>query len=320
MTKPFTPEDNPLEAVAFQEFLREFGDLISVRAKVEDYELTLVATVLGNLFFRHLDSDERKRWHRTVRAAHYYLDRGALKRTRESCESYVRIANHIPQTLNHVGERRWTADQTTGDPRCEAFLGLYKTSVEELLTLIAAPVVVGFRHVYGVTHNAFNPKPDGRINVGAIDKMEEWSSVPSSLLKVGLNRHVRNAYAHSRYRILDGERLEMWDEDAQGNRTWGPEVWSFADMENLCEQLFTTCLAIVLALAVFGINYRTLIVSRGWIPADINAPNMRMGEMRRVIEQYADYNSLTLKSFDKTSNGELRLEFKTQSRGIDQTE
>jgi len=91
MTKPFTRDDNPFEAVAFQEFLREFGDLISVRAKVQDYEFGLVATVLGDLFFRRLDAGEINRWHRTVRAAHYYLDTGALKRTRESCESSVSL-------------------------------------------------------------------------------------------------------------------------------------------------------------------------------------------------------------------------------------
>jgi hypothetical protein len=320
MTKPFTRDDNPFEAVAFQEFLREFGDLISVRAKVEDYEFSLVSTVLGNLFFRRLDASERNRWHRTVRAAHHYLDMGALKRTRESCESYVRIANHIPQALNHVGEQHSAAEEAAGDLRVERFLSVYKTTVEELLTLIAAPVVVGFRHVYGVQHTAFNPKPDGRVNLGAIDKMEEWSATPSNLLKVGLNRHVRNAYAHNRFRVLDGERIEMWDEDGRGNRTWGPEVWRFAEVESLCEQLHTTCLAIVLALAVFGINYRALIVSRGWIPKNLSAPNMREGEIRRVVELYAEYNSLVVKSFDKASSGELRMELRTQSRGVDQTE
>ena len=74
----------------------------------------------------------------TVRAAHHYLDRGALKRTRESCEAYVRIADAIPAALNDVMKKRDAVDKLLGDEWIEALLALYKSMTEGLLTLIAA--------------------------------------------------------------------------------------------------------------------------------------------------------------------------------------
>ena len=95
----------------------------------------------------------------TVRAAHHYLDQGALKRTRESCEAYVRIADAIPSAFNEVFRRRDAVDRLMGDEWIEALLALYETTTEGLLTYLAAPVIVGFRHVYGVRDREFIPKP-----------------------------------------------------------------------------------------------------------------------------------------------------------------
>jgi hypothetical protein len=311
---------NPLEAIAIPELKRQFGDLLSIRAQVGDFEYGLVASILGNvLLFGQLQSAERQRWERTVRAAHYYLDRGALKRQRESCESYVRIADAMPSALNDVMKKRDAADKLLGDEWIEALLALYKSITEGLLTLIAAPVIVGFRHIYGVNGSAFNPKPDGRVDLKAIELMEDWSAAPSNLLKEGLNKHVRNAYAHQRYRILDGDIVELWDETPHGKLTWGPERWKFADVETLCDRLLTTCVAVTLALAIFGINYRKLIMDRGWMPANIAAPKLRFEDLKRLIESYAEYNSFTVISVE-AQDKELALKLQTQHRGLDQTE
>jgi hypothetical protein len=83
---------------------------------------------LGNIFLGQVGRQERERWERTVRAAHYYLDRGALKRTRESCESYVRIADAIPSALNDVMRKRDAADKLLGDEWIEALLALARPS------------------------------------------------------------------------------------------------------------------------------------------------------------------------------------------------
>jgi hypothetical protein len=311
---------NPLEAIAIPELQRQFGDLLSVRAEVGDYEYGLVASILSNLFLGRLDAAERQRFDRTVRAAHYYLDRGALKRTRESCEAYVRVVDAIPEAINDVMRKRDETERMLGDKWGEALLALYKSITEGLLTILAAPVVVGFSHVYGgIKDPAFTAKPDGRVDLKAIELMEDWSLAPSNLLKEGLNKHVRNAYAHQRYHILDDGLVEMWDEDRRGKVTWGPERWKFEAVEALCDRLLVTCQAITLALAIFGINYRQLITARGWRPANLPKRPMRLVEMRQLIQMYAAFNSFAVVSVERR-NDELHMKLKTQRRGIDQSE
>jgi hypothetical protein len=205
------------------------------------------------------------------------------------------------------------------DQWIEALLALYKSITEGLLTLLAAPVVVGFSHVHGIKDAAFTPKPDGRVDLKAIELMENWVAAPSNLLKEGLNKHVRNAYAHHRYRILDDGFVEMWDETRQGKVTWGPERWKFEAVEALCDRLLVTCSAITLALAIFGINYRKLITARGWRPSDLPKRPIRFEELRQLIQLYAAYNSFTVVSVER-HNDELHMKLKTQPRGIDQTE
>jgi hypothetical protein len=310
---------NPFEIVAGVELQRQFGDLLSVRAKMSDLEYGLVASMLANMFVLQLSAEDRKRWEQTVRAAHYYLDRGALKRTSEICQSYARINDHISGAFNDVFRKRDAVDKLMGDEWIEALLSLYKTITEGLLTIIAAPVIVGFRHVYGIKNAAFNPKPDGRIDIKAIELMEDWSLAPSNLLKEGLNRHARNAYAHHRYRILDSDIVEMWDETPQGKPTWGPQRFTFSEIQALCDRLILTCIAITLALAIFGTNYQQLMIDRGWVPPDRVTPPLRFEELSQLITLYANYNGFNVESIQK-ANEELMLNLGTRPRGIDQTE
>ena len=121
--------------------------------------------------------------------------------------------------------------------------------------------------------------------------MEDWSVAPSNLLKEGLNRHVRNAYAHQRYRILDDNVIEMWDETPQGKRTWGPKRLTFSEIQDLCDRLILTCMAITLALAIFGTNYQQLMIDRGWVPLDRVSPPLRFEELRQLVTHHGKYNS-----------------------------
>jgi hypothetical protein len=219
-----------------------------------------------------------------------------------------------------VVQRRAEAEsQANGDGRPVAFLSLYQTMCEAVVSLIAAPVIVGFCHVYGIPTQSFVFKPDGRVDINALEKMEDWLLAPSNLLKVGLNKHVRNAYSHSRYRILDGSRVQMWDETNQGKPTWGPEEWTFTQIEALCSRLELTCVAIVIALAVFGLNYSELIKARGWVPKDRQQPPLRLQEAHDLLAHTASNSSMLLKDFslqDKT----LHFELSTRPRGNDHVE
>lgn len=309
---------SPFEAFVFPEFKRKFGDLFSVRAEVGDYEYNMVVNIMSNLILLHLERDDRLHLERTVRAAHHYLDHGALKRPREVCESYLRVVNEIPGTLNRVMEKKSNADlMVDSDRRIEAFLDYYKSLYEGLMTLVVAPVVVGFALYCSSKSKEFRQKPNGRVNLRAIESMEKWIHYPSNRLKEGLNRHVRNAYAHERFRLLDGERFEMWDEDHHGKRTWGPEVWPLASLEALSHRLYVTSLGVTLALMLFGINYRKLITDRGWILKDAQAPKLRLEEARRLFGLMAEYNGFDITRFEQDERV-LRLTLVTQHRGIDQ--
>jgi hypothetical protein len=307
----------PFQELAFPEFKREFGDLFSVRAQVEDYEHGMIEGVMSDLFLMHLESADRSHWAKTVRAAHYYLDRGAINDGRAVCEAYMRVADSIPHALNRVIEKRPAARDSLGDERIEKHLSLYKTMYEGLLPIIAAPVVVGFSRCYNSKAKEFVPKPDGRVNLRAIESMEKWSANPSNRLTEGLNGHVRNAFSHERYRILDDERVEMWDQDSRGRPTWGPETWTADQLAALCHRLHLTSLGMVAALALFGINHRQLIVGRGWVPQGVQRPQLRFAEAQRLMESYAHYNSLALAKFERDGQT-LHMGFQTVHKGVDQ--
>jgi hypothetical protein len=309
---------SPFEDIAFPELQRQFGDLFSVRAQVEEYEYSMIISLLGNLHFARLEQGDHPHFSKTVRAAHFYLDQGALKRPRDVCEAYIRIVDEIPTALNRVLEKKNDAEEAEDtDKRIDKFLELYKTQYEGLMTLIAAPVVVGFALYYASKAKEFSPKQSGRVDLKAIESMEKWMFYPSNRLKEGLNRHIRNVYAHDRYRILDGKRMEIWDEDRRGQVTWGPEIWTLQQLEKLCHRLYLTCMGITLALMLFGINYRKLITDRGWIPVDKKTPPLRFEQSKRLFEWMAEYNSFTITKFD-LDGSTLYINFKTHHRGIDQ--
>src|ERR1700730_10500943 len=85
-----TEPRNPFADLAIPEFRRQFGDLLSVRASFGDLECGLIIGVMSNMMLSRYDGDSAK-WEQIARAAHHFLDHGALKRTRESCEAFIKI-------------------------------------------------------------------------------------------------------------------------------------------------------------------------------------------------------------------------------------
>jgi hypothetical protein len=137
------------------------------------------------------------------------------------------------------------------DTRIKKYLEYYKVMYEGLLPLICAPVVHAFATAKHVKDKAFIPKGDGKVGLNALNKMGKWLIYPENRLAIGLNSHIRNAYAHESYRILDDARLELWDQDPyHPNRSWGPEVWSLDQLAKLCDQLWVNALGITCASAI----------------------------------------------------------------------
>ena len=111
----------------------------------------------------------------------------------------------------------------------------------------------------------------------------------------------------------------MWDEFSDGKLSWGPEEWGFDKVEALCSRLLRTCLAMILALSIFGLNYRQLAISRGWIPKDLISPKLRFEELRQLFNMFAGCNSMSMIDL-KIETRVLRVVLETQPRGVDQAE
>ncbi len=314
-------EKSPLRFVALNLFTEEFGDLVSVRAEITPFERSLIEGAYELLWLDTFDRAARVSWAQTLRAAFRILDNGALKEPQLVWESYIRVVNELVPSLRSSFEKRRSlkAKNVDNDALIESQLNSYKSVYEGLLPLIFAPVV----HAFGVANDpeekAFLPRQDGRINLLAIRKMEKWVRPPQNRLAVGLNQHVRNAYSHEYYRVLDHGRVSMRDVNPRsGKIVWGPETWTTQQLANLCEQVWLNSLAIVCALGLYGLNYRKLAIARGW-GEPTTLPALRERDLKSVLEGFADEASFDLKKCSR-SNQELWLRVALRIDGLDQDE
>ena len=200
-------DHSPLRLVAIRLFTESFGDLFSVRGKITLFEKSLIEGAYEILWLDGLDETPNASWKQTVRAAFRIIDNGALNEPQLVWESYISIVNDIVPLLQKCFERRrFFKQKATDDDLIEGLLSSYKSIYEGLLPTILAPSIYAFGLINDPNEKSFKPKHDGRISFSALKKMERWVRPPHNRLAIGLNNHVRNAYSHERYRILDGER------------------------------------------------------------------------------------------------------------------
>lgn len=314
-------DKSPIRFVALRLFTDSFGDLVSVRAEITPFERSLIEGTYELLWLDMFDGPARMSWAQTVRAAFRLLDNGALKEPQLVWESYTRVVNEIVPALKRSFEKRREVKQKEidDDALIERHLSSYKSIYEGLLPLILAPVVYAFGVVNDPDEKAFMARQDGRITLGAIRKMERWVRPPQNRLALGLNNHIRNAYSHDYYQILDHGRIVMHDVDPRSGKTvWGPETWTSQELSELCDQAWLNSLAIVCALALYGLNYRKVAIARGWgEPA--TSPVVRERDLKRILESFADEASFDVKECSQSGH-EFRLKLTIRMRGIDQDE
>jgi hypothetical protein len=311
---------SPMAVIAFNEFQKTFENLFSVRAQVSDFERIVIESVYEKLFLRK----DSKEWERRVRAAHHFLDHGALKSPKSVAEAFLNTAETMTPVLNAaIDTHKDMHDETIqSNVAIRQSLAYYKQLLEGPYRLLLAPVAVGFARVMGRSDNDFIPGEDGKIKLSTLPKIEQWTIYPQSQLTQGVNTHIRNAFSHENYRILDGWDVELWDfvqsRKGKAPKKWGPEIWNLDRIDSLCNDLELTNLALLTALALYSINHRVQIQERGW-SSTIKQPKLTQKELKVTLEHFASQLSFQMSSF-KIENNNVLITLKTEYPGISQNE
>ena len=304
---------SPIAELAMSRFRRSFGDLLSVQALITPFTTSLIKGTFENIMWFGRTKHDYENFERTARSAYHFLVQGSQIRHKAVAQKFALIIDRVILAINSSGEAGSEAKKVPeddADTRIKQYLEYYKVMYEGLLPLICVPVVYAFGITQNVQDNAFIPKSDGKIRLHALNKMEKLLVYKDNRLAIGLNSHVRNAYVHENYKILDDAQVELWD------RSWGPEIWSLDQLIELCDKLWVNALGITCALALYDINNRKIVAERGWVSL-INLPKLRREELKTVIDTNSNELGFYLKDCSGLPN-KLSLTLSTKPKGIDQ--
>jgi len=310
----------PIKRLAITEFRRQFGDLFSIKAEIDDFERILIENTYELMWLNKYSKSDLKKKKKTVRASFSFLDKGFLVSPKKVAMAFTGSIELVPPALNNSWSKKVNAESVSPidfDEQIERYLSFYKTMYEGLIPVIMAPIVYSFALYRKISNiSSFKPHSDGRISLNAINKMDKWRIRPQNRLAIGLNNHIRNAYSHERYRILDDAKVEMWDKNIHKKKKWGPEIWSLEELKDICNLLWHNSQAITCALALFSINNKKTIHARGWFtPSPV--PQLREAELRSSLEQFAGKLSFKLKNHEINEKN-INLTLATKPKGINQ--
>ena len=312
--------DSPVSKLALNAFAEEYGDLLLDFDGLTIYEHDLIVGTRERVFVGRFDEHKIRSLRTTGRLSARLMQSGASVSLEPVARAFILNSERVPRLLNRTSDALDAAREVTEpDGRIEAHLRFYQLSYEGVFPALLAPVVVGMGLASAADPAHFRLDSDGRIRLSALSKIKHYSWFPAQQLSIGLNKHLRNASAHQRYRLLDSGRIEFWDVDQRtGKRNWGPETWTVEQLEEICEQLWRNCLGVVNGLIVFSIRYRSLIDSSGLLETVHPAKDpVRAEEVRGLATRLANIRGFSVRDFFYEP-GRLRLKLRTQPRGVDQ--
>jgi hypothetical protein len=304
---------SPITRFALPQFHDSFDDLLSVQAFITPFSRLLLETIFERIMWFGRTKHDYNVFERTARVAYHFLESGSKANHKAVAKQFYAVINKVVPALNDSCRAQIEANQIpkdNADNRIEKYLMYYKAMHEGLLPFICAPVVYAFGIAENIRNKAFTPGINGKIDLHTISKMNKWLIYSENRLTIGLNSHVRNAYAHNNYRILDDAKVELWDRD------WGPEIWQLDQLIQLCDQLWVNALGITCALVLYDINNNWIVGARGWM-SPTKAPHLRRQELKSAIEAIADELGFYLEKVEALSNG-VSITLSTKPKGIDQ--
>jgi hypothetical protein len=263
------PHHSPIVLLAFSQFQREFADLINANALITDFSRALIDGIFENVMWFDRTVIDYREFIRTARAAYHFIFEGNKTKPKEIAQQYSLIIDNIIPALNTAGlalNEAKSVPAENQDDKIRKYLNSYKVMYEGLLSFICGPVIYAFGISKHTKNKVFVPDENGKISFKCLFEMEKLLIYSENRLVRGLNNHIRNAYAHENYKILDDGNVELWDPNPyKPKKPWGPEVWSLKKLIHLNNELWINALGIICALILYDINNRELATRLGWI-------------------------------------------------------
>ncbi len=314
------PRHSPIAMLAFPQFQHDFGDLLNSNALITDFTRSLIDGIFENIMWFDRTNTDHKQFERTARAAYHFLQEGNKTKPKEIAQQYSLIVDNIIPALNNSGLTLSEAKNVPSedpDNRIRKYLESYKVMYEGLLCLICAPVIYAFGISKRVKDKDFIPDDNGRISLKTLKTMEKLIVYSDNRLAIGLNSHIRNAYSHENYRILDDANVELWDPNRyKPKKSWDPEIWPLEKLIELNNQLWINALGIICSLILYDINNRRIATDRGWITSK-QLPRLRREELNNTIDDIADKLGFYMKGLTVLNN-QTSIVLSPKSKGIDQ--
>jgi hypothetical protein len=304
---------SPIARLALSQFHRTFDDLLSVQAFITPFSHSLLENIFEMVMWFGRTKDDYEDFERTARVAYHFLENGSQVNHKSVAQKFYAVIDRVIPALNSSRQAQAEANQIpedNADARIEEHLKYYKVMYEGFLPFICAPVIFAFAVAKNIKDKAFSPDDSGKADLNSISKMNKWLAYTENRLAIGLNSHLRNAYAHNNYRILDDAQVKLWD------RSWGPEIWHLNQLSKICDQLWVNALGITCGLVLYDINNRRTVESHGWVSPK-QAPHLRRQELHAVIESITDELGFYLRGEKTLPNG-IFMTLCVKPKGIDQ--
>ena len=245
---------------------------------------------------------------RTARVANHFLDEGAKADYEKVARALFSVVESIPMDSNlMVGQRNAIAQRKDdGDVLSDQVLKYYLALYEGLSPRVLAPVVYAAQIKEG---EDVQFPDDGKADLKFLHKMQErYPREEDRRLMVGRDRHVRNAIAHQRFELLDGDRVCLSEKDGRWSREF-----TLRQMLALCDTLWINSTAVSLGHAIFYANNYDLAGRMGLIPDDL--PIRRSRDREELIRHEAGRWGFTVKEL-KCGADSTVMTLRTQQKGI----
>jgi hypothetical protein len=310
-----------MRRLAVPEFVKMFSDLWTSTAELTLYEAGLIEGNFEMVWLGHYQSDQIKSIENTARVAHNVMQQGAARHFDPVIKQYLFNIERLHRILNRTWKERAEAlDERVVEKRIMSLLAFYKALYEGLMPVLFAPIIQSMALLSNKKERKkYLIDRDGKASLAQLESIQyEWSSQKKQL-GLGLNNHLRNAFAHERFRLIDSGLIDLWDiMPTTGDYSWGPITYSEPMLKEECEALWRNALGIVYGWVIFSVNNRKIIDQGGYFThMPIARDPLLADEIKGLAETIFSGRGFKIVSY-KFADNQLILGLECHLKGIDQ--